>query len=157
MYSATVDETVLISIAVDYFLVTASTFKPMDCYHTVLSKEDAFKRLRRPTKFLGWSISYSNNGFIFRFSLALMMATISKADMTVMDGRHIPYDCGADIVPPNENYVVKPHMEAKFLRIVDHLLYLACIFCLNLGFMTEILVYAAGTCIQRGICRQWNL
>lgn len=80
-------------------------------------------RLGRPREFLGWSVSYENDGSIHASQPSLLKATPANADMTTINSRRTPYPNNG-IIPPPHGVIMRPEVQKRHLQFFGDLRYL---------------------------------
>lgn len=110
--------TIIVSITIDDFLVTAPTTVDIQNFHTHLASKYKVKHLGKPTSFLGWSIEYDSNGDIHIYQPHLISKVVNKMNMQNANPRSTP-------LPHKHNY--DEQFQDTKLNDADKQLYISCI------------------------------
>lgn len=100
MYHKTDKSMKMVAITVYDFLVLDNTQTAVDTFYKTFTQKYSVKRLGPPINFIGWKVSYINDGAIRLTQPELCLATIANADLDGLRGRCTPYDYKADLRPP---------------------------------------------------------
>lgn len=123
-------------VTIDDFLITASHQSSIDEFYKLLSQRYNTKKLRRPTEYLGWSITYDDSGSILINEPAMVGTKIENAGMKTANGRLTPYVYSANLRAPDDNDDKVPRMAHSFRQLIGDLRYLTDSTRPDLGYIT---------------------
>lgn len=82
---------VIMAIAAEDFLGTASTPEAMDVFYIAMTTKCNNKRLGRQRRYVGWNLDYYDKGWIAWSQPPLIDKTVQDGDMLTASGRNTPY------------------------------------------------------------------
>lgn len=148
------EEGVLImAVAVDDFLVTASNAKVMDEFYHVMKAKYDIKRLGRPRRYLGWHFHYAEDGSIALSQRGLIDKTLQDADMLMANGKHTPYPTNESYHPPSTEDTEQPETRDKYMQIIGDIRYIADSTRPDLAYVAGRL----GAAMSRPTTRHWRI
>lgn len=117
---------IFVEITVEDFHVGASIQSLIEPFHTMLYIKYIVKRFgRRLSEFLGWSVSYTDNGANFLNQPSLAQTTVESAGFVETNGRQTPYNSTMELTAPQENDKIIMETKFKYATVLEDLLYLA--------------------------------
>lgn len=145
--------TIIMAIAVDDFLATASSPKAMDKFHNIMSTRYKIKRLGRPRRYLGCHFHYKLNGTIALSQLVHIDKTLNDAGMLRANGKHTPYPNNTSYHPPTPQDIELPERQENYMQLVGDLRYIADCTRPDLAYIFGLL----GAALSRPTVRHWNM
>lgn len=113
------------AIALDNFLVTASTTKAIYDFQNVMKRKYQIKRLGKPKRFLGWYFQYNNDGAVSITQELLSDKTRADVGMLHVNGTRKPYSKEESYYAPTKGDVMLPEKTQEYQNIIGNLRYLA--------------------------------
>lgn len=117
--------TVIIAVAVDDFLDTASSEETMEEFYRVMETKYNIKRLGRPKTCLGWHFHYGADGGIAISEHLLIGKTLQDDDVMNANGRQTPYLPNIEYLPPTPDETFVVDTKQKYKQLVGDFRYIA--------------------------------
>lgn len=110
--------TIIMAVAVDDFLVTASTPESMNKFEDINKAKYKIKRLGKPKRYLSWHIHYNEYGDKALSQRILIDKTLNDAILIIVNRKGTPYPVNTQYHPPKCSEQEIPESKQQYMKII---------------------------------------